>query len=118
MTGLKVASMAVSAVVAGGLSLTQLIVATMPHVRVPLAEASTVTAVSESTPVAAGLVIGGIGAAVWFAWKISRAWYQMEAKVTALQDDLDDLDPNRNQRRRSGNRRHRHVGSEPDIFQE
>lgn len=79
MTGIKVALYASG--ITGGFSsfLTGVI----------LANVETVT---NSTPVALGLVTAGLGTAIVLAWKISRAWYQMESTVARLDERLKALE--------------------------
>lgn len=80
MTGIKISLAAVGAV--GGVSstITGGILAQQPGI-------------SGNTPVnlTLALVAGGIGATAVAAWKVSRAWYAMEAEVKVLRAEVDTL---------------------------
>lgn len=77
MTGIKVAFASVSMIVGSATSITGAIMANVP-------------AIAGDTPVnlTLALVAGGLMATAVAAWKVSRAWYSMEAKVTALEIEL------------------------------
>ena len=77
MTGIKVAFSAVGIVLGSATSITGVIMANVP-------------ALGSDTPVnlTLALVAGGIMATAIAAWKVSRAWYKMEAKVSVLEAEL------------------------------
>lgn len=84
MTGVKIALAAIGAV--GGISstITGSIVANTP-------------ALSGGTPVnlTLALVGGGIAGTAIAAWKVSRAWSQMESKVAVLESKISSLERSR-----------------------
>lgn len=60
---------------------------------VPSAASAPVAAISSDTPVqlTLALVGGGITATAIAAWKVSRAWAQMEARMAIIETDLASL---------------------------
>lgn len=86
MTGIKIALSALAAV--GGVSST---VTGFIFAKVPLAQVG--GALSSDTPVqlTLALVAGGITATAVAAWKVSRAWAQMENRLAAIETDLASL---------------------------
>lgn len=77
MTGIKVALYSVGMLVGGATSITGAIMANVP-------------AIGGDTPVnlTLALVAGGLMATAALAWKVSRAWYMMEAKVLTLETEV------------------------------
>lgn len=85
MTGIKIALSALGAI--GGISST---VTGFIFAKVPLAQSG---ALSSETPVqlTLALVAGGITATAVAAWKVSRAWAQVEARMATMEADIASL---------------------------
>jgi hypothetical protein len=80
MTGLKVALSVAGMAVGSGVSVTGVIFANIPPI-------SSETPVNVTLAIVVSCLIG-TGA---LAWKVSRAWYTMEAKVTSLETEVTSL---------------------------
>lgn len=80
MTGIKVAVSTVGMVLGSATSITGAIMANVP-------------AIGGDTPVnlTLALVAGGLMTTAALAWKVSRSWYMMEAKVLALETEVASL---------------------------
>lgn len=87
MTGLKIALSAVGAVGGVASTVTGFIFANTPVAAVAP------DALSGNTPVqlTLALVAAGVGATAVAAWKVSRAWSQMETRMARLEERLAQL---------------------------
>ena len=88
MTGLKIALSAVGAV--GGVAST---VTGFIFANTPIAAVTPDGALSGNTPVqlTLALVAAGVGATAVAAWKVSRAWSQMETRMARLEEQINRL---------------------------